>query len=352
VTRPRSSKILASLAALGLVLCLVATNGSSFAQQPPSGDKDPSRLPLGDVQPGGRPNPQAGQPGQPPPGGQAMPGQRPAFPPPQRPQPQRPQPQRINPERAAAQREPEEKSHGAEHCPGHGPLDDPHGINWWQGLIGVNNDAVRFDEKKDEHGHVHRIDPFISQLLWRYENPKNECDEKNQPPPFLASLLNFGLLAFLVYRFGKKPLAEALASRKQAMMREIANAEHLKEEAERRLAEYEDKLQKLDETLEQMKKDYVAQSEAERAHVLAEAQERRARMKRDVEFRLEQEMKAAKAQLLNEAVEGAVAAAEALLHKKVGQADLDRTGDEYIAGFAAAWKGDALKARDVVGGAA
>jgi len=241
-------------------------------------------------------------------------------------------------------------SHGAEHCPGHGPLDSPHHINWWQGIIGAKNEAVQF-APPDEHGHVHRTDGFVSQLLWRYENEHDPCDTKNQPPPFLANLLNFGLLAFLIYRFGKKPLVEALATRKRTMMQEIDNATRLKNEAEARLSDYEDKLQRLDETLEQLKTDYAAQGEAERAHVLAEAEERRGRMKRDVEFRLEQELKAAKAQLLLESVESAVVAAEELLRKKVGAADQDRSADEYLVGLAAAWKGDAVKSRDV-GGAA
>jgi outer membrane protein assembly factor BamB len=28
-------------------------------------------------------------------------------------------------------------------------------------------------------------------FLWRYENPEDPCDEKNEPPPFIASVLNF-----------------------------------------------------------------------------------------------------------------------------------------------------------------
>src|SRR5205823_5173329 len=147
----------------------------------------------------------------------------------------------------------EHATHAAHECPGHGPLDSPHEPNWWQGLIGVNNEAATFEA--DKEGHFHRTDSASSQLLWRYENEKDECDPKNQPPPFLASVLNFGLLAFIVYRFGKKPLANALAARKRAMMQEIDNATRLRNEAEARLADYEDKLDNLDETLEELKKD-------------------------------------------------------------------------------------------------
>ncbi|MEZ4294281.1 MAG: F0F1 ATP synthase subunit B [Polyangiaceae bacterium] len=330
------SKIAKLVAGVALALGLASVGSMALAQQP--GDRDPHRLPLGEIQPGQQPRPV--RPGMQP--GQRLPGQqRPGMPPRPgiRPQPLRPPPP-----------PPAEEAHAKpHHCPGHGPMDSPHAPNWWQGIIGVNNDAAKFE--KDEHGHFHRTDGFGTQLLWRYENAKDECDPKNQPPPFLASLLNFGLLAFVLYRFGRKPLAEALAARKKAMMQEIDNATRLKEEAEARLDDYEDKLDNLDETLEQMKQDYAAQSEAERKHILAEAEERRARMKRDVEFRLQQEEKAAKQLLLQEAVERAVAEAEELIRKKVGQADADRMADDFLGSFGAAWKGEATSTSDA-GGAA
>lgn len=346
----KSKKIVSLVAALAALLGLVSMAPGAFAQQP--GDKDPAKLPLGEVQPGGRPA--GAQPGQPQPGQPGMqprplprPGMQPGMPPGGRPgMPPRPQPLRPPPP------PPEDHGHkAAHHCPGHGPTDSPHAPNWWQGIIGVNNDVAKFE--KDDHGHFHRTDGALTQLLWRYDNAKDECDPKNQPPPFLASLLNFGLLAFVIVRFGRKPLAEALAARKKAVMQEIDNATRLKEEAEARLSDYEDKLQHLDETLEQMKKDYAAQSEAERQHVLAEAEERRVRMKRDVEFRLEQEAKAAKQALLQEAVERAVAEAEELIKKKVAKGDSDKMADEFLGGLGAAWASSgAGSAQPGVGGAA
>ncbi len=341
-------------AALGVALGLAGA--VALAQQPP-GDKDPSRLPLGEVQPGGRPMPPqgqpGGQPGQPPPGMPPGGMQRPARPqlPPGM-QPPRRLPPGPPPQPAPAEDHGKGGHGAAHHCPGHGPLDSPHAPNWWQGIIGVNNDAAQFGPP-DAHGHLHRTDGFVSQLLWRYDNSKDECDPKNQPPPFLASLLNFGLLAFVLFRFGKKPLAEALANRRKTMMAEIDTATNLKNASEGRLTELEDKLQNLDETLEQMKKDYIAQSEAERKHVLAEAEERRARMLRDVEIRLEQEMKAARQELLAESVEQAVELAEQLLKKSVKAQDHERSADEFVSGLAAAWKSDALGTRNTnAGGAA
>lgn len=352
---PRTTRLKAAFVAFGLALGLATLGAGVLAQQP--GDKDPARLPLGEGPPPGRvaqPGGPPGQPGQP--GQQGMPPGGRQFPPPGqgRPMPPggpggrggfRPPPPAPRPEPAEAAHE-----HVEHHCPGHGPLDSPHAPNWWEGILMVNNDLAKFGAK-DDHGHFHREDGFVTRLFFRYENEKDECDPKNQPPPFLASVLNFGLLAFILYRFGKKPLAEALSARKKAMMQEIDTATHLKDEAEARLTDYEDKLQHLDETLEEMKRDFATQSEVERKHVLAEAEERRVRMKRDVELRIEQELKAAKQQLLQESVEAAVLAAEKLLASKIAAADQDRSADEYLAGIAAAWKGDAIGARASSGNA-
>jgi F-type H+-transporting ATPase subunit b len=208
-------------------------------------------------------------------------------------------------------------AHGEAHCPGHGPLDPPHHVNWWQGLLGVDNEKAQSPS-------------FVNRLLWRYENKDDPCDPKNQPPPFLASALNFLVLVAILYRFGRAPINAALAKRKQAIMGDIEAAARLRRDAKKRLAEYEERFERLEETLEALKADYAAQGQREKERILAEAEERRARMKRDAEFRIEQEMKEARAQLLREAVEGAVRAAEELIRARVNATDMARMADEYL----------------------
>lgn len=300
----------------GLLAAALLTGSAALAQhpeqpapaQPPRPAAQPG-LPMGHppVQPPTRPGQAPGA--LPMPG--APPGTRPAFPPP------------INPHGGSASAK--GASHGPkpEHCPGHGPLDAPHHVNWWRGMLMVNN------HRAEQGG-------FFNELLFRYHNEENPCDPKNEPPPFLASLLNFGVLAFVIYRFGRKPIAEGLAKRKQSIMGEIDNASRLYDEAETRLEEYEKKFETIEETLEALKAELSLQAEVEKKHILAEAEERRVRMKRDAEFRIEQELKAAKAELLQAAVDGAVKAAEELLKKSAGTADQDRLMKEYLSAVPAA----------------
>ncbi len=308
------------------------------AQQAPL---PPSMLPPGHPSLG---QGQPGQAGQPPRGPtiRKLPGPPPGF------GGQRPLPQ--SPPKAAHAAEEEHAEAHAEHCPGHGPYDAPGPVNWWHGMLGVNNDAAKFET--DDHGHEHRVDSFGSQLLWRYENKEDACDHKNEAPPFFANVLNLAVLGFVLVRFGRKPLQDALVKRKQDIMREIDTAATLRRESKERLADYQAKLERIEETLADMREEYAAQAEAEKKRLLAEAEERRARMTKDAEFRVEQERKAARIEVMREAVDQAVAGAHAILAKQVAKADNERFNDEYLVTASKAF-GRSTSANDAsTGGAA
>lgn len=313
----------------------------AVAQQPPPGQAPPPPVPppgagrntMGQPPPGMPPGmPPGARPGGMPAGHPPMGGPgagRPPFPPGGRPPP-----------RPVAHAEPEEEHAHAEHCPGHGPMDPPPHPNWWHGLIGVDNEKAQTES-------------FVNKLLWRYENKVDPCDAKNEPPPYLAAMINFLVLVGLLVKFGKKPLAESLVARKATIMKEIDTATELREEAEARLDEYQQKLDNLEQTLEEFRADFAARTEHEQKKLLAEAEERRVRMKKDAELRVEQELKEARALLLKEAVEKAVKAAEELLASKVGAPDQERLANDYLAGLATAMKAGSAGSSDArVGGAA
>ncbi len=222
------------------------------------------------------------------------------------------------PQRPRPHAEPEEEHGGGEHeCPGHGGDDPPPPMNLWHGLLMVNN------ERAEQGG-------FVNQLLFRYENPQNPCDPKNEPAPYMASLINFGVLALVLYRFGRKPLADSLSKRREDIMAEIETARRLKADAAARLADYEDKLENIEIERKATLEEYAAQAEVEQKHVLAEAEERRIRMRRDAEFRVEQELKAMRDALLRDAVVEASGAAEALILRQMNAADQDRMAADFL----------------------
>lgn len=192
-------------------------------------------------------------------------------------------------------------AHGEDHGPGH--------INWFHGFLAEKDDIQEGD------------------LLYR---------PKGTPPPLGAMLLNTAILFYVIVRFSRRPLSDALKKRKASIIHGIEEATKMKDQAGDRLSEYEDKLEHLDDEIERLKREMREAGETERARILAEAKERRARMERDARLLIEQELKAARQELVGEAVRGAMSSAAAQIAKELSAADQQRIADEYLASLDAA----------------
>jgi F0F1-type ATP synthase membrane subunit b/b' len=83
--------------------------------------------------------------------------------------------------------------------------------------------------------------------------------------------------------------------------------------------------------------------ELERARILSEAKERRARMERDAQLLIEQERKAARELLMIEASQSAIKAATEAIQRGLTGADQQRLADEYLTGIKTS--GGALRGR-------
>jgi F-type H+-transporting ATPase subunit b len=209
------------------------------------------------------------------------------------------------------------EAHGAEHAEhgghDHAPTFDD--INWGYGFLG---------EKEG-------VEPS---LLWR---------PKGMPVPFGALALNAAILYWLLIKFGKKPIGDMLKARKLGIMKGMEEAGRMKAEAEASLAKYKKQLDEIDSEVERIRREMKEAGEAESARILSEAKERRARMEKDAHLLVEQELKAARETLLRETVRAAVKTAEATLIGKIGDADKQRLGDEFLASVKAS--GAALRGR-------
>lgn len=216
-------------------------------------------------------------------------------------------------------------AHGA--AEGHG---DAHGggehhalppFNWVNGLVGEKEGAE-------------------PSLLWR---------PKGTPPPFLALLINFGLLVGLGIRFAKKPIVDGVKDRKKNIMRDIDEATKTKAAAKKRYNEYKKKLESIDEEVERIRTEYAEQAARDKTRVLADAEAARARMTKDAEFVLVQERKQLSHELLIQTVDRATRGAEELLQKRLASSDQDRLAEEFL-GTLAASLGPA-QSRSTTGGA-
>lgn len=220
-----------------------------------------------------------------------------------------------------------------EHEEGHGGPAVPHGA----AAPGPEDAHAAGKEKggHDEHvPHFSDINWFHGFLLER-ENvePSLLFRPKGMPPPLGATLLNFGILVWVVVKYGKKPLAESLKKRRQTIMHGIDEAAKMKDKAADRLTEYEDKLSHVDDEIERVKREMREAGETERTRILAEAKERRTRLEREARLLVEQELKAAREDLIKATVEGAMKSAADQIARSLTPADHQRIADEYLSGL-------------------
>lgn len=196
------------------------------------------------------------------------------------------------------------------------------------------------DGHGDAHGEAngadeeHALPPinWVYGLLGEKEGapPSLAYRPKGMATPFLALLVNFGLLLGLGLRFGKKPVVDGLKDRKKRIMRDIDEAAKTKAAAKKRFNQYKKKLEGIDTEVTRIRGEYAAQAELDKARIIEEAETRRVRMTKDAEFVLAQERKQLSQELLHETVSRATRSAEELLRQRLGASDQDRLAEDFL----------------------
>jgi F-type H+-transporting ATPase subunit b len=190
---------------------------------------------------------------------------------------------------------------------------------------------------------LQKIAPHSSKAAAEAEPAEAEAEEAEGPapinwiefggktPPFVAMLINFGILVTGYYLLGKKPIAAGLQSRRDSIAKAIEEAQRMKHEAEERAKTYLGKLERLEEEMRIARESLVHAGEAEHERIVKEAEAKAERMRKDAKFLVEQELKQIRGDLWREAVDMAVRAAEDLLKLRVTPADQERLAEEYLA---------------------
>ena len=108
---------------------------------------------------------------------------------------------------------------------------------------------------------------------------------------FQGTIVNFVALLLLFGWVIRKKGNPALAERRKQVEAELEEAQRLRAEAEKRHMETATRLEKLDQEMVQIRADMIKAGEAERDRIVAQAEEKAARMRKDTSFLIEQQIK-------------------------------------------------------------
>jgi F0F1-type ATP synthase membrane subunit b/b' len=180
-------------------------------------------------------------------------------------------------------------------------------------------DAAEGKEEKAEEAESEEPAPF------------NFSEFGTKTPPYLAMLINFGILIGGYYLLGKDSIAAGLRSRRESIAKEIEEAARMKAEADERAKTYQARLESLEQEMAMAREALVRAGEAERDRIVSDAEAKAERMRKDAEFLVEQELKQIRLDLWRDAVDTAIGTAEELLKKRVTPADQERLAAEYLA---------------------
>lgn len=143
-------------------------------------------------------------------------------------------------------------------------------------------------------------------------------------------VLNFAVLAGALFFLLRKPISEALRSRIAGIKEQLEDLEARKEETEKKLAAYNEKLSQLEKEAEKIVTDYIKQGNEAKQRILKEAEAAAQKLQDQAQRNIEHEFERAKQQLQEEILEKSLVKAEAIIKKKIKATDQNRLVDEYL----------------------
>lgn len=143
-------------------------------------------------------------------------------------------------------------------------------------------------------------------------------------------VMNFSVLAVALFFLLRKPASQALDARIKGIRDQLTDLESKKDQAEKDLAQYKDKLLKLDKEAEGIVAEYVRQGNEAKERILKEAESAAEKLEEQAGRNIEQEFKRARLRLQEDIIEKAIAKAEDIVKQKITDNDQSRLVDEYV----------------------
>jgi F-type H+-transporting ATPase subunit b len=150
------------------------------------------------------------------------------------------------------------------------------------------------------------------------------------PKKLALQLLNFGVLLFILIKFGGPAIGKALAARHEHLKAELAAAAEARTAALARLELQERRLAALEQDIIEIRDGVEQEAEADKARLIALAEERARRIREETTFALDQQIKEAEVRLRREVGRQAVDLAEQMVRRSMDARDQQRLVDAFV----------------------
>ncbi|MFW6081016.1 MAG: hypothetical protein ACOC7W_03805 [Desulfosalsimonas sp.] len=142
--------------------------------------------------------------------------------------------------------------------------------------------------------------------------------------------VNFGILVFLLYRYGREPFKNFLHTQSAQISEEIKKVEDKKKEIQEKIEETRQQMQKSDERYEQIKARIIQDGERLQQSIIDDAREQARLMLERERKNAQRRIARARKNLMSELADTATNRAEQRLPQEINQEDQSRMIEFYL----------------------
>jgi F-type H+-transporting ATPase subunit b len=143
-------------------------------------------------------------------------------------------------------------------------------------------------------------------------------------------LFNFGVLLFILIKFGGGAINKALRGRHDKMKADLEEAQRLRAEAEARLKEQDARLSNLQKDLADLRQSMKDSANAEKKRLIEISEARALRIAEETSFLLDQQVKQAELSFKAEVANAAARIAEEIVRRSVNTSDQQRLVSTFV----------------------
>jgi F-type H+-transporting ATPase subunit b len=175
-------------------------------------------------------------------------------------------------------------------------------------------------------------DGIVNWWSWDYGPSAHDPSHRHWPPPFGFALVNFGIFFAIMWKLAANPLRTYVFARHERIRKDLDEAARLHREAQTHLNEYQTRIAGAEAEITRVVDEIRKEAEAEKARVIAAAEEQAVRLKAEAERQIKAEIERARLELRRGVIDAAVALADRLMRENIGADDQRKLAERYVAG--------------------